>query len=500
MAHSCRLHVALVAMSLLAQGESSDIVTKSITATGVDDTDAAMADVSLIQTSLLKPHSHPKEDTTAGETCSDLKNQGYYYTLSTQVGTPAQTFELVIDTGSNALIVPDCMCKLEGGCELQSSCFKRSDSSTFFLSTEMVHGQERHPVATLDYGNGEIQCFVGSDLVQVGKAHATMNESVFLMESRWTLNLMGPFEGIMGIGLPKAEQFPAPTFLKQAQVNRYSLCFNEEESGAFRMHIPPLVKPMGNIGHVHWGLDLQGISVGAKKTDKVLFCDPSTKKLGMQTACAAIPDSGTTLMLGPEEQVKTLFSAICDSWDRCSDMAAKLNKTSKFEVFHNVMADCKEWMSKNDTSEMDKLPPIKLHMAGSQGKKQLVEISPRSYVMLTTEPVFKIMRQEIPGMGELRFMVPSNETQLRCTPAISVMEFTTKKNGEVWILGGPLFLENIVSFDLAQNPVAMAINAGRCETCEPSLLASSDADGQRQRSLRFVSKLRWPTIDTSKPL
>ena len=36
-------------------------------------------------------------------------------------------------------------------------------------------------------------------------------------------------------------------------------------------------------------------------------CDPAHKKPQMETACSIIPDTGTTLVVGPEAQIASLF-------------------------------------------------------------------------------------------------------------------------------------------------------------------------------------------------
>ena len=46
-------------------------------------------------------------------------------------------------------------------------------------------------------------------------------------------------------------------------------------------------------------------------------CDPSAMKSAQETPCGVIPDSGTTLMMGPKDQVDALLAALCEGWPRC---------------------------------------------------------------------------------------------------------------------------------------------------------------------------------------
>merc|ERR1719247_3557070 len=102
--------------------------------------------------------------------------------------------------------------------------------------------------------------------------------------------------------------------MQQAGVDRYSLCFNDAgKPGALRMGLPPLTDALPAIGTSHWGLGIYGISVGSHDATP-MFCDASKMAPNQATPCAAIPDSGTTLMLASKEQVDTTFEALCEAW------------------------------------------------------------------------------------------------------------------------------------------------------------------------------------------
>merc|ERR1719230_489979 len=88
-----------------------------------------------------------KEDSGGGnsvvsETCTDLANKGAYFTVEVGVGTPEQRFNLVADTGSDALIIPDCKCVKSGNCESPSSCFTATKSTSFGLDIKPSKGHK----------------------------------------------------------------------------------------------------------------------------------------------------------------------------------------------------------------------------------------------------------------------------------------------------------------------------------------------------------------------
>merc|ERR1719387_1209078 len=111
-------------------------------------------------------------------------------------------------------------------------------------------------------------------------------------------------------------------FLQHAGINRFSLCFNDGgQDGALKLDTPKLPNALLSVGQMHWGVDFQGVSVG-KASAPVKFCSPESKKKGQDTACGAIPDSGTTLFMAPEEHIQMLFEEICDGWERCRTAAS----------------------------------------------------------------------------------------------------------------------------------------------------------------------------------
>merc|ERR1719223_240853 len=135
------------------------------------------------------------------------------------------------------------------------------------------------------------------------------------------LNIDGPFEGILGLGIPSGAAvsevagFEPPEFLPEAGVSRFSICFNDGPSGALRLGTPKPLKRLGSVGEMHWGLGLSGISIGVEKA-RVKLCSPDDMQSGQSTPCGAIPDSGTTAIMAPEQSLETLFESICEAWDR----------------------------------------------------------------------------------------------------------------------------------------------------------------------------------------
>ena len=54
--------------------------------------------------------------TASSASCSPLRNHGTHFTVPVAVGTPPQTFNILADTGSNAIIIGSCACRQRRTC------------------------------------------------------------------------------------------------------------------------------------------------------------------------------------------------------------------------------------------------------------------------------------------------------------------------------------------------------------------------------------------------
>lgn len=507
----------------------SHIAIKPTSPNAFSDLDESIDEVALIQTGLVKSRassehrpgrlyerSHAGSNRSSAITCTELTNEGAYFSITVNVGTPPQAFELVVDSGSNALVIPDCNCKM-AGCLPDDPCFDGSLSTTFTTTTVLqsmtsIVGGDGTRIA-LSYGSGTIICVVGSDIVSAGQTSALMPNALYMMVDRSQLKLEGSFQGIFGLGLDNPELADiGGLFTKFANIPRYSLCFNSEEPGILRMDLPPLGNPLPNIGRVHWGLDLQGMYLG-DFSGEVLFCDPAQKAEGADTACGVIPDTGTTLILGPQDQIDILWEAICDNWPRCSQAAAAGDRDpsiTKPHILYNLLKDCAEWMSPDDEAGVDEMPPIKMRLGGNPGQVQEIELSPFNYVMGTTVDVMRTIEEHVFG-GTISVQIPTGEKRLQCSMAMSSHDYNTQKNGPIWILGSPLFFEYTVSFDNTPDAYALSFakSQGSCAMSACQEPSSLDATGERddspkhktkRRAIRHVPKIRWPSIDATKKI
>jgi len=337
-------------------------------------------------------------------------------------------------------------------------------------------------------------------------------------------------------------------------MHHFEMCFNDEgQSGVLRLGGEIEGTKHGSIGKLHWGLDLQGVSVGSEQAGKtavnnIEVCNKDTMSKGQETPCGMIPDSGTTLIMAPRDHLEPVLSSLCDRWDRCSENYTAFEKAisasrkaemdnygadvlglgtvnvSKAEVFHLLLADCDRWLPSSEKG-LNELPQLNFHVAGDGGKTDTISLSGWAYVMETTidEVAAKAMqgggKTDPPVHGAQAFMQkfgqPKGKKIKMCEPAISSMgqDYVTEKNGPIWIVGTPLFYEYNVGYDMKDDPPSMSFVSQKtrpCGTCNAKLsLAAVDSTvgAEHQKAGRawrprakYTGPPRMPQINLNDPL
>jgi hypothetical protein len=208
-------------------------------------------------------------------------------------------------------------------------------------------------------------------------------------------------------GGPRPKQMASPGFLEQSGSGHFSMCFNAGSDGVLSLaqDIPEQHKAtaLGSYGTAHWGVGLNGVSVGDSTVPIANIC--TNKEEGQDSACGAIPDSGTTVITAPKEHIDSLLSGICDGWERCkknftafTEAAKAADKVardiygvnpftingdvSKATILKYLLMDCESWMddSKKDHG-LAELPPLNFHMGGAGGESRKLVLDGVSYIL-----------------------------------------------------------------------------------------------------------------------
>jgi len=453
----------------------------------------------------------------AQEQCSTLTNvEGTHFTISVDIGTPAQRFDLVADTGSPWVIVEDCRCKAAGYCDPVNKCFNGNKSKTSHLSMNETSAYG----ATLYFGSGPIQVEISDDKVQL---HGTdvnhyMDNGVLLMVDHM-LNFAGQFEGILGLGMPmEVDTIPdtpedrkgnASTyrdgFLTKSGFNSFTVCLSDDGNwdgdGAVHLGAKRAGQEAFEITSktYHWQLPLNGAAAGGTP---VKMCNTSNMTSGQESPCAAVFDSGTTYILGPENQILEIYSTLCEQWPRCKQLHADMEalqekvddimkkgnltnnsdlvdvqvQTHKSMLFQVLMSNCSEWY--NESVGVTELPKLSFQVSShnhTSKEQATLELDPWTYIVSELANETRTVYQDVPGLGNVPVgSEPTGNSVWTCTPAFGAMDMPTETNGPGWIMGVPLFYAYSVNYDMSTHIPTISFSQEGCDTC-----ASGKKEGAR---------------------
>jgi phytepsin len=238
---------------------------------------------------------------TSGEDIVDLTNYmdaQYYGEIS--LGTPAQPFSVVFDTGSSNLWVPSSQCSyLSIACYLHNKYY--SDKSSSYVED----GRQ----FSIEYGSGSLTGFFSQDTLHIGDMDVEKQTFAEAVNEPSLSFIAASFDGIMGLGFPEISvgkvDPPFQNMLNQGLIDEpvFSFWLNrntEDDLGGEMV--------LGGVDPAHfkgehtwakvtrrgfWQFKMDGISV-EKNSD---FCNGG---------CQAIADTGTSLLAGPSDEVEKL--------------------------------------------------------------------------------------------------------------------------------------------------------------------------------------------------
>nr|AAI62339.1 Renin [Danio rerio]AAI62351.1 Renin [Danio rerio]AAO41706.1 renin precursor [Danio rerio] len=219
------------------------------------------------------------------------------------IGSPAQMFNVVFDTGSANLWVPSHSCS-----PLYTACFTHNRYDASKSLTHIFNGTG----FSIQYASGNVRGFLSEDVVVVGGipvvqvfAEATALPAIPFIFAK--------FDGVLGMGYPDVaidgitpvfDRIMSQHVLKE---NVFSVYYSRDPT-----HIPggELVlggtDPNYHTGPFHyintkeqgkWEVIMKGVSVGAD----ILFC---------KDGCTAVIDTGSSYITGPASSISILMKTI----------------------------------------------------------------------------------------------------------------------------------------------------------------------------------------------
>jgi len=283
----------------------------------------------------LKNHvAHKYGVATVGDDPVDIKNymDAQYYGPIT-IGTPAQDFNVVFDTGSSNLWVPSASCSI-----LNIACKRHNQYDSSKSSTFVKNGT----AFAIRYGSGSLSGITSEDTVTVGTAVAKGQLFAEAMKEPGMAFVMAKFDGIMGMAFPKISvNGMRPVFQTlfaegSVKQNLFSFYLNRDTSGSIGG-----VLDLGGIDADHYTGDIKYHDVVSATywtlyMDSVAYDGKDTGTCGGK--CPTIIDSGTSLIAAPTAAADKIntdigatkvangeYSVDCSKIDSMKDITFTLN-------------------------------------------------------------------------------------------------------------------------------------------------------------------------------
>ncbi|KAL4555548.1 hypothetical protein LXL04_038170 [Taraxacum kok-saghyz] len=240
------------------------------------------------------------------------------------IGTPPQKFTVIFDTGSSNLWVPSTKCYFSVACLFHSK-YKSSQSSTY---------KKNGKSAAIRYGTGAISGFFSQDSIKLGDFVIKEQDFIEATKEPGVTFVAAKFDGILGLGFREISVGDAlPVWynmVDQGLVHEPVFSFwlnrntSNEEGGELVFGGVDTNHFKGKHTYVpvtqkgYWQFEMNDFFIG---NDSTGFCDGG---------CAAIADSGTSLMAGPTAVVTQINEAIGAAGimsEECKTLVDKYGKT-----------------------------------------------------------------------------------------------------------------------------------------------------------------------------
>jgi len=181
------------------------------------------------------------------------------------------------------------------------------------------------------------------------------------------------------------------------------------------------------------------------------------------------------------------------------------------EALPAVLLRCEDWLGANTSVGSNagamlnkELPSLHFKLADDVGKPATVVLDPVDYIMETMSSEMMFVAEHLMGIFPRDLLEHATVQEKKvCVPAFGEMDYNTKVNGPVWILGTPIFYKYQVGYNMSSTPPGISFIEESCGTCQASLVSHGSAAGV-ENTARAMHQLHGPlrvsNIDKSKGL
>lgn len=263
------------------------------------------------------------------------------------IGTPPQSFKVVLDTGSSNLWVPSTECS-------SIACFLHSTYDSSASSTYQKNGSSFE----IRYGSGSLSGFVSQDVLSIGDL--TIKNQIFAeaTEEPGLAFAFGRFDGILGLGFDtiSVNKIPPPFYnmLDQNLLDEPVFAFflgdtdKDEESevtfgGVNKDHYTGKVTEIPLRRKAYWEVDLDAITFG----DATAELENTGVILDTGTSLIALPSTLAELLnkeIGAKKGFNGQYSIECDKRKDLPDVAFTLSgynfSITPFDYILEIQGSC----------------------------------------------------------------------------------------------------------------------------------------------------------------
>ena len=384
--------------------------------------------------------------------------------------------KLVPDSGSFEIVLPGSSC---------SACTCTQGKSLYNTPSNASDA----PRVSLQYGQGGVRnAYALFDQVTLGTVSASHQSFLLMQEQTISGYCESFYDGVLGLGRRANARDDSDdlSFLQNANMHNFSICFGKNDGDAGRLQLgAPLPSLQYDyvpvLGSKHWAVQLLGVGffgagMGGDGGDGEYTACTSGRLLDRH--CAAIIDSGTSLISGPEAGLAELLKPLDNVpvHENCSNIDSL--PTLRFQVGHGdevleLEMTPDMYVTRTTADDLAFSASIDHHLRHGSGRSSGSGSSSSSGGGSSSggsssgsggdgsggSHNFSTAR----GHGKARPTATGGAAPLKCVLMFMKVEMTDHSYGPVWILGMPFLRAFAVHFDRGNATTSSTAEALRRE-------------------------------------
>lgn len=237
------------------------------------------------------------------------------------VGTPAQTFKVILDTGSSNLWVPSSKCN-------SIACYLHTKYESSASSTHKKNGSSFE----IQYGSGSMKGFVSNDVLRIGDLTVKNQDFAEATEEPGLAFAFGKFDGILGMGYDtiSVNKIVPPFYnmvdqkLIDEPVFSFYLSTDGDGSevvfgGSDPDHYTGKIVNIPIRRKAYWEVDLDGITIDGETAsfdDSGIILDTGTSLIALETDLAEMLNK----QIGAKKGYSGTYTLECNTRDSLPDI------------------------------------------------------------------------------------------------------------------------------------------------------------------------------------